>query len=451
MSLKIKVPLVVTLLVVLSAAAVGYFLISHEQNTLQEELSRRGQLLVQQLAGIDPASFNAIATEAERIRLTDSLELSSSYFENERVIRTFLTEALGSPHVLHAAFFDWDGFPVLYLDAARLTELEEVSEDDSAGESFSLLQHPDSIPSVLAEPDDGFTYVAPILARSDTLGFAQIRIDPGVLERAISDALMNVLPILAGILGASILLSLLFSMLFTVPVSKLKSHALALSKGELAARVKVRSRDELGVLGRVFNKMAHNLQRTYDELSEKLIEVRRLFKMATEDGLTGLYVKQYFLELLSGELRRSIRYDRPLSFFMCDIDHFKRVNDTYGHQAGDAVLRSVARRLSAATREGIDVIGRYGGEEFAVMLPEMDAGTAWQVAERLRNAVSAEPISLAEVEGVNVSEITVTISIGTTTIREETSVERLIAVADRALYMSKENGRNRSTVLAMER
>ncbi|MCK4334748.1 GGDEF domain-containing protein, partial [candidate division WOR-3 bacterium] len=177
----------------------------------------------------------------------------------------------------------------------------------------------------------------------------------------------------------------------------------------------------------------------------------RLFKMATEDGLTGLYVKRYFLELLAGELRRSIRYERPLSFLMCDVDYFKRINDTYGHPAGDVVLRSIARRLSVATREGIDIIGRYGGEEFAVMLPEADEETAWVIAERVRKAVGSEPISLKGMDGAGENRLTVAISVGITTVRGETSLDRLIATADRALYLAKENGRNRSAALALER
>lgn len=453
-SLKIKLPLVVSLLVLLCTAGVAYFLIRYEQKVLGEELTRRGELLVKQLAGVDRVAFNLIARESEYLRLADStlsFKRSSSSFEKERVLSAALTEAAASPGVLQAVFFDWNGFPVLCLDAVKTTRLREEIEDDDAPERASLFQHPDSIPAVLGKPADGFTFASPLLIGSDTLGFAQVRIDPSVLDRAIRDALMTVLPVLGGILGVSVLLSLLFSMFFTVPVSRLKKHALELAKGELAARVKLRSQDELGVLGQVFNKMASNLQRTYDELQEKLVEIRRLFKMATEDGLTGLYVKRYFLELLAGELRRSIRYERPLSLLMCDIDHFKRINDTYGHPAGDVVLGSITRRLSVATREGIDLIGRYGGEEFAVMLPETDEEMAWVIAERLRKAVGSEPISLDCKEGVGENLITVTISVGVTTAREETSLDRLIATADRALYRAKENGRNRSTVLALER
>lgn len=444
----------VSLLVLLSVAGVGYFLIRYEQKVLGEELTRRGELLAKQLAGVDRVAFNLIARDAEYLRFGDStfsFERSSSSFEKERVLSAALTEAVASSGVLQAVFFDWDGFPVLYLDTGTAMKLREEIDEEGGVERTSLFQHPDSILSVLGEPADGFTFTSPLLIGPDTLGFAQVRIDPSVLDRAIRDALMKVLPVLGGILGVSVLLSLLFSMFFTVPVSRLKKHALELAKGDLSVRVKVRSRDELGLLGRVFNKMAHNLQRTYGEIQEKLVEIRRLFKMATEDGLTGLYVKRYFLELLAGELRRSIRYERPLSLLMCDIDHFKRINDAYGHPAGDVVLRSIARRLSVATREGIDLIGRYGGEEFSVMLPETDEETAWVIAERVRKAVGSEPISMKGMGGVGENQITVTISVGVTTARETTNLDRLIATADRALYLAKENGRNRSTALALER
>jgi len=444
----------VSLLVLLSVAGVGYFLIRYEQKVLGEELTRRGKLLAKQLAGVDRVAFNLIARDAEYLRFGDStfsFERSSSSFEKERVLSAALSEAVESRGVQEAVFFDWDGFPVLYLDTGTAMKLREEIDEEGGVERTSLFQHPGSILSVLGEPADGFTFTSPLLIGPDTLGFAQVRIDPSVLDRAIRDALMKVLPVLGGILGVSVLLSLLFSMFFTVPVSRLKKHALELAKGDLSVRVKVRSRDELGLLGRVFNKMAHNLQRTYGEIQEKLVEIRRLFKMATEDGLTGLYVKRYFLELLAGELRRSIRYERPLSLLMCDIDHFKRINDTYGHPAGDVVLRSIARRLSVATREGIDLIGRYGGEEFSVMLPETDEETAWVIAERVRKAVGSEPISLKGMGEVGENQITVTISVGVTTARETTNLDRLIATADRALYLAKENGRNRSTALALER
>ncbi|MBN2378340.1 diguanylate cyclase [candidate division WOR-3 bacterium] len=436
MSLKVKLPLVVTLLVLVSAAGVGYLLIRHEQKTLKEEITRRGILLSGNLASVDWVTFNEYSSEVLKDTLdTRPSSISSSFRESERMLLRMLNKVTDSVIVVGT-----DTLKTWVSQAAMFTQ-----------DSQLVVSMPEEVFSALGEPGDGFTFVHPILVPDGRiLGYAQVRMNPVVLDIAIREALETTLPVLAGAVVISALLSILLSVLFTVPVSRLKRQSLELAKGDLTARVKVRSRDELGVLGRVFNKMAQNLERTYEELEEKLGEIRRLFKMATEDGLTGVYVKRHFLELLAGELQRSYRYDRPLSFLMCDIDHFKRVNDTYGHQTGDVVLRSIARRLSIATREGIDLIGRYGGEEFAVMLPETEVQEAWLIAERLRRVVEEEPIPIQGVEGVNISSLSITISVGVTTVRGDVNLERLIAAADRALYLSKQNGRNRSTVLGVE-
>jgi hypothetical protein len=144
-SLKVKLPLVVTLLVLVSVAAVGYFLIRYEQTVLGEELARRGELLARQMAGVDRVAFNLIAREAEHFRLADStasFERSSSSFEKERVLSAVLTEAVGSPAVLEAIFFDWDGFPVLYLDAATARKLREEVDEEKGSGRVTLFQHP---------------------------------------------------------------------------------------------------------------------------------------------------------------------------------------------------------------------------------------------------------------------------------------------------------------------
>ncbi len=417
----------VTFLVLLGISAVGYYLIRHEQKTLSEEITLRGSLIASQLGAVDPSSFNIVAMQKERERLADSLatvDRSPAFFQNERALKTLLSEAGKNRGVVQAAYFDWSGNLVL--------------------------SYPESPDVKMASAQDDFNFIEPIIVRNDTLGYAQVRFNPAILKRAMNDALTSIVPVLLGILAGSILLSLLFSLIFTVPISRLKRHAQEMAKGNLTARVKMRSRDELGVLGNVFNKMAKNLQRTYDELAEKLAEIRRLFKMATEDGLTGVYVKRYFLELLAGEMQRSLRYNRPLSFLMCDIDNFKKINDTYGHPAGDAVLKALSRRLMNGIREGVDLIGRYGGEEFAIMLPEIDENSAYKIAERLRHSVENDDFYLGDVEGVNVDNIKVTISMGITTAKREVTLEKLIACADKALYISKKNGRNQSTALALD-
>jgi len=172
------------------------------------------------------------------------------------------------------------------------------------------------------------------------------------------------------------------------------------------------------------------------------IENARLFgmveQMATMDGLTGLYNRHHFLKLAESEFQRARRYNRPLSVIMLDIDHFKLVNDTYGHAVGDQVLRAVATRCHEALRAN-DRIGRYGGEEFALLLPENETAGAGYVAERLRRLVSETPIQVEN------QIIYVTISLGVAARREDCiDVESLIGRADAALYAAKSAGRNRT-------
>lgn len=163
-------------------------------------------------------------------------------------------------------------------------------------------------------------------------------------------------------------------------------------------------------------------------------------KKAETDSLTGLANHRHFFDLASIEFTRAIRYHHPLTALMFDIDHFKEVNDTYGHSFGDKVLVSIAKLCMQLFRS-IDIVGRYGGEEFAVLLPETHLGTATEVAERLRRAVAALIISY---ENTNIS---VTISTGIASQKRGClSVNELVAQADEALYSAKNAGRNKIVV-----
>ncbi|MDT8383993.1 MAG: diguanylate cyclase [Gammaproteobacteria bacterium] len=174
-------------------------------------------------------------------------------------------------------------------------------------------------------------------------------------------------------------------------------------------------------------------QSKLQETTEKLRE------LSNKDGLTKLFNRRYIEETISHEYDRARRYGNPFSVILTDIDFFKKVNDTYGHLAGDAVLRVVSGRLSEALRD-TDVLGRYGGEEFIIALPETDIEGAVVVAERLRKAIASAPI---EAEGEMLS---ITISLGVTELRDTTAAyPQLIAEADLGLYKSKENGRNCTT------
>jgi two-component system, cell cycle response regulator len=165
---------------------------------------------------------------------------------------------------------------------------------------------------------------------------------------------------------------------------------------------------------------------------------RELERRSTHDGLTGLLNLAAFDERLQVEFDGSDRHRRPLSLLMVDIDFFKRVNDSYGHQAGDRVLQSVANLLGTTTRPG-DVVTRYGGEEFAIILPETDEASAMVMAERLRAAIES-----AEIECDTCGAIKLTISIGCASRRSRLiSTGGLVNAADSALYEAKTAGRNR--------
>jgi diguanylate cyclase (GGDEF)-like protein len=171
------------------------------------------------------------------------------------------------------------------------------------------------------------------------------------------------------------------------------------------------------------------------------VQNARLFdevrQMAITDALTGLHNRRYFFERASSEFERTMRYPHPLSAIMLDIDHFKHINDTYGHATGDEVLRVVARRCRDILRT-VDIIGRYGGEEFAIVLPETRQHCARQVAERLRLEISQQPIPIEE------STLSITASLGIAAYDHNESIDlyTLLDRADQALYAAKQAGRN---------
>ena len=171
------------------------------------------------------------------------------------------------------------------------------------------------------------------------------------------------------------------------------------------------------------------------------LERARLFQevqnLALTDPLTGLQNRRSLFELGRVEFARAQRMKRPFCCMMLDLDHFKQVNDEYGHLIGDQVLQEFARRCSSSVR-AVDLIGRYGGEELIILMPETDRETALHVAERLRSTVAATPIRIRE------REIFLTTSIGVATQDENTQeLETLIARADQAMYIAKHKGRNR--------
>ncbi len=162
-----------------------------------------------------------------------------------------------------------------------------------------------------------------------------------------------------------------------------------------------------------------------------------IYRMTTVDGLTQVFNRRYFEDAIEREISRSRRYLRPLSLVLLDIDFFKKINDSYGHLAGDAVLKEVARVVRSRTRRE-DVLARYGGEEFALLLPEIDQKGAAQLAEKVRKLVEKHQFTF---DG---EHIPVTISAGVATVQKKgEEPTELVRRADEKLYEAKTAGRNR--------
>jgi two-component system cell cycle response regulator len=182
------------------------------------------------------------------------------------------------------------------------------------------------------------------------------------------------------------------------------------------------------------------LKFTYqDHLDEQF--QRQMYESAVRDVLTRLFNRRHFAQQLVVEHAFSLRHKTPLTVILLDIDHFKRVNDTFGHPAGDFVLREVARRVVSAVRAE-DLVARYGGEELVILCRQTSAAEADVLAERLRGAVGGEPVIWA-----GATSIPVTASLGVATMPADgiTGEEELVKAADQALYQAKHTGRNRVT------
>ncbi|MEO0136417.1 MAG: GGDEF domain-containing protein [candidate division WOR-3 bacterium] len=182
-----------------------------------------------------------------------------------------------------------------------------------------------------------------------------------------------------------------------------------------------------------------DIARRLKEYHEKVLKSRKkLTEQANRDRLTGLYNRHYFDRAFEQQFNNAHQKREPLTLFFIDIDHFKKINDTYGHDKGDEVLRGVAHMIQALCRKD-DIVARYGGEEFVVLFPKMDSASATQIAESMRKIVEEKS---AEIIGI---KITVSIGVATDFLRF-TSSHDFIKSADNALYKAKSSGRNRVVV-----
>ncbi len=256
------------------------------------------------------------------------------------------------------------------------------------------------------------------------------------VDRQLSDLREQESQRLALFLGGLGLLILLFLVLFYVlyrslheTIVQLRQAALAVARGNYELAFTVDTKDEMRELALAMEEMRIQLKTRED----------KLYLISTTDALTGLRNRKYFDETLAREWMRATRCQHPLSILLIDVDHFKAVNDTYGHQTGDLVLQEIAAHLMHTMTRSMDVVTRYGGEEMAVLLPETPLDGAWHLAEQLRQRVEQADYNSDE----HRLKITISIGIATCIPTPQTQAKELVSEADQALYRAKAEGRNR--------
>ena len=239
--------------------------------------------------------------------------------------------------------------------------------------------------------------------------------------------------------------------LFNIPHKELNSVALLplVRQGRVIGCLNLGSYDSRRFVNGSGTDLLERLTAIISICLENTLNVERLKHTGLTDALTAINNRRFFDQRICEEVERARRHDKDLSCLFVDIDYFKKINDTYGHQSGDKVLRSVAGLLNEQMRRS-DILARYGGEEFAILLCNTDIEAAEEIAERLRLTIHATPQN-----GINNEEISVSVSIGVATIHLEKEADididqqadQLIARADEALYEAKKAGRNRVRLL----
>lgn len=278
------------------------------------------------------------------------------------------------------------------------------------------------------------------------LGFMRFAADVSGTQAKLGEVAMKLSRTAITIALLLIPCSLLVTRHVVAPVRELARTAHAIADGSMDARAPVSSRDEIGELAKSFNRMANRvaesqleLLRLNSELEQRVQQrTQELQELAARDPLTALYNRRYFGEVLTREFAAAERYEDDLTLLMFDLDHFKMMNDRYGHRAGDDILIALAHAIAGELR-GSDVAARFGGDEFILLLPQTSSAAAMSLADRVvrtftREVDEARPGLLP------------TVSIGVASLRttRAPSSEALVHEADIALYAAKEAGRNRT-------
>jgi len=336
------------------------------------------------------------------------------------------------------------GTTVLLLDGNGTLVAGSVDHDDMIGRQFA--RHA-LVQSILANDEGtlttaGFDGIRRIFAYV-RVPWSNARLAVGLDESVVHasiDRALDIAYLQLALFGTFVLLVAWFGgeQLIVRPIRLLVRTAVRFGRGDLRVRAAEQAwLPEFEPLAAALDDMARKLAAREEELR---IANEHLEELASLDGLTGLANRRGFDRQLESEWQRAGANSQPLALMMIDIDHFKRYNDRYGHVAGDTCLRSVGETLSLVTLESAVVVARFGGEEFAILLPGLDAARASELAEQARRSVEELHITHAEAPS---GHVTVSIGVEALVPQSGQKIAQLVEAADRALYVAKRRGRNR--------
>ena len=379
---------------------------------------------------------------------------SSVYLARPGSVSTYQLNALAraaieAGDVLYIAFYVGDG--VLTATAAtNAPEAALASFDELEAESRSRADQ------IVRWSGGNLEVAEPLFQAERRVGTLLLRVGTAGLEQTLArSVVLSIATAVVLLLVLAVVIAVLLRWLAIEPLRRLNEATRRVSAGDLSVQAPATSRDELGDLARAFNAMTTKLRQVLESLEQRVAErtaelsrvnetleseiaVRKEFeeelaRQATTDPLTGAHNRLKFNSELTDEIHRAQRYGEPLSLAMIDVDHFKSINDTHGHQAGDLVLVRLTQLISANLRE-TDKLARWGGEEFMILLPNTPLDAAARLAEKLRLVVAQADIGA--VRGI-------TCSFAVTQFRPGETIETLTARLDEALYRAKHDGRNR--------
>ncbi len=396
-TLRLKLILLTTTLVVTTQFATGFFITRHVERTMTQEYHR--QML--------PLAINLAHVCTNAMIGKDLLSL-----------RNLLRVAMNQENVSQAMILDKDGKVMMHN---RLTEVGKLHTNERIR---NALQKDSPGISEYYQDEKGREKVdifVPVKVSGTKFGTIILTCSHNHIIVQINNLKLHILTILLGGILISIICAIQLAAYLTKPLQHLTMVAGEITTGSFPEeKLQITGNDEIATLTDSFNKMSQQLK-----------------KMVYHDTLTGAYNRQMFQQRIAQELAHSRRHNQPLALLMIDVDHFKKINDTFGHLVGDQVLKEISDLLRATVRTD-DYVARFGGEEFVVISPNTSPETALILAERIRTTVAAHPFTINATESRRL-----TISIGVARlVRTIMTVDDLIRFADNALYTAKEQGRN---------